>query len=116
MSESITETIDKYYDNGLENIGSWNSYTWWVELRALAKNLMADSQDWSVMGSSVYCTIPAIQMLAFGGGHPRPVRYQTTKRHFRAKFRQGRFQPIFHYLHGPRSNIPRTGRHFVRSD
>lgn len=36
MSESIMETIAKYYDNGIENIGNWNSYTWSVQIAPLS--------------------------------------------------------------------------------
>lgn len=28
LGENIREAIEKYYDNSIENVGEWNSYTW----------------------------------------------------------------------------------------
>ncbi|CAH0057907.1 unnamed protein product [Clonostachys solani] len=36
MGENIKQAIHQYYDNSLENIGSWNSYTWLGPLWAQA--------------------------------------------------------------------------------
>lgn len=34
LGENIKAAIHEYYDNSLENIGEWNSYTWWVAVSA----------------------------------------------------------------------------------
>ena len=41
MGEHILETIDKYYDNSIENIGNPNSWTWYGEKWAVASTAPA---------------------------------------------------------------------------
>lgn len=42
MSEKIMETIAKYYDNEVDNIGNWNSYTWLVHNPFSTGNQLGD--------------------------------------------------------------------------
>lgn len=38
MGENIRNAIHKYYDNSYENIGAWNSFSWYV--RSLHVNVV----------------------------------------------------------------------------
>lgn len=60
MGDAITKTIERFYDNSLENIGRGNSVSA-SAYRAGNRLIRAVDISWSNVGSSGDCSVPDVQ-------------------------------------------------------
>ena len=75
MGDNIKRAIHKYYDNSYENIGSYNSFTWYLTLPTPdCRDESNVNQARTTLGSSLNSPIKTLQRLPFSRRHPSTLR------------------------------------------
>lgn len=98
MGENIKQAIHQYYDNSLENIGSWNSYTWYVMEYLAPFGIRSNcnlNQARPSLGPSINCPVKIVQMLSIPRRHSSSLHRQTPANAFLPSFTHGSFNRSF---------------------
>ncbi|GKZ21615.1 hypothetical protein AbraIFM66951_005179 [Aspergillus brasiliensis] len=80
MGDNIMRAIHEHYDNSYDNIGAYNSFTWYAVtmLYIIPIKLTPEKQARSTVGAGIYRTVATLQMLPIPGRNSRTLSFSTV--------------------------------------